>query len=167
MYELSENDRLLCRFVSDLFEYSTTQKDCSSKLFIKAYAFSTLEKTRLSSDTFLFDCISVPEAYEIIKKEKKLERGKEIYPSYVMAWIGYIMEFFCVTQKLPISIFYRLIKPDELYSIYEAYHSMDNELALRRIMEAKGMRTIENRNDVELMTRIYFGKSKIKNTYKN
>ncbi len=38
-------------------------------------------------------------------ERKKLVRGKEIYPTYVMSWIGYIMEYFTLSTNIPLSVF--------------------------------------------------------------
>lgn len=136
-----------CRYVSDLFEYSTKMKDCSSKVFIKAFVYSSIQK-RLSSQAFILESLDVPAAYEIIKKEKKLTRGKEIYPSYVMAWIGYIMKYFAYVTNISETALYRKVKPEEFYSLYEAYHSLDNDLVVKRISEAKNISL--NLNNIEI-----------------
>ncbi len=156
MKKMDENGRLLAIFVSDLFKYSVNQKDCSSKIFIKAYVFSSLEKERLNSDTFLFDSLDVPEAYEIIKKEKKLTRGNEIYPSYVMEWIGYIMKYFNYVTGIPLASLYKKMKPDEFYSAYEAFHSLDNDVVVERILEMKNFNN--KNNDVDILKKIYLNK---------
>lgn len=136
-----------CRYVSDLFEYSTKMKDCSSKVFIKAFVYSSIQK-RLSSQAFILESLDVPAAYEIIKKEKKLTRGKEIYPSYVMAWIGYTMKYFAYVTNISETALYRKVKPEEFYSLYEAYHSLDNDLVVKRISEAKNINL--NLNNIEI-----------------
>ena len=136
-----------CRYVSDLFEYSTKMKDCSSKVFIKAFVYSSIQK-RLSSQAFILESLDVPAAYEIIKKEKKLTRGKEIYPSYVMAWIGYIMKYFAYVTNISETALYRKVKPEEFYSLYDAYHSLDNDLVVKRISEAKNINL--NLNNIEI-----------------
>ncbi len=136
-----------CRYVSDLFKYSTKMKDCSSKVFIKAFVYSSIQK-RLSSQAFILESLDVPAAYEIIKKEKKLTRGKEIYPSYVMAWIGYIMKYFAYVTNISETALYRKVKPEEFYSLYEAYHSLDNDLVVKRISEAKNINL--NLNNIEI-----------------
>lgn len=136
-----------CRYVSDLFEYSTKMKDCSSKVFIKAFVYSSIQK-RLSSQAFILESLDVPAAYEIIKKEKKLTRGKEIYPSYVMAWIGYIMKYFAYVTNISETALYRKVKPEEFYSLYETYHALDNDLVVKRISEAKNINL--NLNNIEI-----------------
>lgn len=146
--QIDDTGLLSCKFVSDLFEYSTKAKECSSKVFIKAFVYSTVAK-RVSSDSFLLDSLDIVSAYNQIKKEKKLTRGSEIYPSYVMAWIGYIMEYFTKVTDIPLTAFYRKIKPEELYILYEPYHSLDTELAIKRICEASGINL--DRNNLDLL----------------
>ena len=148
---LDNNGLLSTRFVSDLFEYSTKQKDCSSKVFIKAFVYSSVSK-RIASDSFFLDSLDVAAAYDLIKKEKKLTKGKDIYPSYVMAWIGYLMEYFTKSTHIPLTVFYRKIKPEELYQLYESYHSLDPEIAIKRICEAKEIPL--DYNNIELLKNI-------------
>ncbi len=145
---IDDTGLLSAKFVSNLFEYSTKVKECSSKVFIKAFVYSSVAK-RISSDSFLIDSLDIVSAYNQIKKEKKLDRGNEIYPSYVMAWIGYIMEYFTKVTDIPITALYRKIKPEELYILYEPYHSLDTELAIKRICEAKNINL--ELNNLELL----------------
>lgn len=59
------------------------------------------------------------------------------------------MEYFTCVTNIPLTSLYRKIKPEELYMLYEAYHSLDNDLVVQRICEAKGIHL--NLNDVELL----------------
>lgn len=155
--KLDDSSLFSCRFVGDLFEYSTKLKDCSSKVFIKAFVYSSLSKD-ISNKSFYLNSIDIALAYDLIKKEKKLTRGKDIYPSYVMAWIGYIMEYFALSTNIPLTVLYKHIKPEELYMLYESYHSLDNELVVKRILEAKNINN--SLNDVELLKTLSKGSLK-------
>lgn len=150
--KLEDYNLFSCRFVSDLFEYSTKMKECSSKIFIKAFVYSSISKT-ISNKSFFLNSIDINLAYDLIKNEKKLIRGSDIYPSYVMSWIGYIMEYFTLSTNIPLVILYKYIKPEELYSLYESYHSLDNDLVVKRIIEAKNINI--NLNNVNLLKTIY------------
>ena len=44
---------------------------------------------------------------------------------------------------------YSFIKPQEMFDIYDAFHSMDPELAAKKIIEAKGIDF--NVNNIDLM----------------
>ncbi len=153
MKKLDDEELFLCRYIADLFEYASKMKDCSSKVFIKAYLFSSIRE-RTASRYFIFESLDIPAAYNIIKREKKLTRGKEIYPTYVMAWIGYIMKYFACSTNRSEKYLYKYIKPEELASLYEAYHSLDNDLVIRRICESKNINIKDK--DIELYKRIKF-----------
>lgn len=149
--KLNDASLLSCRFVSDLFEYSTKKQECSSKVFIKAYVYSSVSNT-ISNSSFILNSLDISQAYELIKKEKKLTIGKDIYPSYVMSWIGYIMEYFTLSTNIPLTVLYKKIKPEELYTLYESYHSLDNDLVIQRICEAKNINL--NLNNLDLFKSI-------------
>lgn len=149
--KLNDASLLSCRFVSDLFEYSTKNQECSSKVFIKAYVYSSVSNT-ISNSSFILNSLDISQAYELIKKEKKLTIGKDIYPSYVMSWIGYIMEYFTLSTNIPLTVLYKKIKPEELYTLYESYHSLDNDLVIQRICEAKNINL--NLNNLDLFKSI-------------
>jgi len=151
MRELNDIELFQCRYVSDLFAYSSDKKECSSKIFIKAYVYSSIS-LRISSRTFFFESLNIEAAYEAIKKEKNITIGNDVYPSYVMAWIGYILKYFECATSIPLIAIYKKIKPEELYRLYEAYHSLDNAIVVKRIAEAKKINL--DLNNAELMKRI-------------
>lgn len=153
MKKLNDIELFQCKYVSDLFEYATKKGECSSKTFIKAYIYSSLPK-RIASPTFLMESLDVSSAYDIIRSEKNIARGKDIYPSFVMAWIGYIFKYFECATNIPQTVLYKKIKPEELYMLYEAYHSLDNEVVLKRIAEAKKI-NIEL-NNIEVMKNLTY-----------
>ena len=148
MKKIDDTGIALCKFASSLFEYSTKIGECSSKVFIKAYVYSSIPK-RLSSASFLYESIDIVSAYNTIRAEKKLTRGKDIYPSYVMAWIGYIMKYFSYTTGISEEVLYKKVKPEDFYHLYESYHSLDNDLVVKRIAEANEINM--NLNNIELM----------------
>jgi hypothetical protein len=148
MKKIDDTGIALCKFTSALIEYSTKIGVCSSKVFIKAYVYSSIQK-RLSSASFLYESIDIVSAYNTIKAEKKLTRGKDVYPSYVMAWIGYIMKYFSYTTGISEEVLYKKVKPEDFYHLYESYHSLDNELVVKRIAEANEINI--NLNNIKLM----------------
>ncbi len=149
---MKDTDLIKCRFVSNLFEYASKVKEGSSKIFIKAFVYSSISN-RISSDAFLIDSFDVSYAYESIKKEKVLNKGCEIYPTYIMSWIGYIMEYFTLNTGISLKVLYKHVKPEELYMLYESYHSLDNDEVVNRLLEAHNIN--RNLNDVDLMKKIY------------
>lgn len=144
-----------CKYQADLFEYATKIKDCSSPFFIKQFANSKLAR-RMDDETYVLLADDITKAYSALKKEKKLTIGTEIYPSFVMHWIGYIMRYMAIKYNYSTKQIHSFIKPKEFYSLYEAYHSMDNDLVCERIIEAKNVNN--NLNNIELLKSIYFKK---------
>lgn len=157
MKDLDTAGKFLCEYVSRLFAYQTERKDGSSKVFIKAFVYSSLAE-QIDKEEFMFSAIDITEAYGALKKEKNLKRGKEIYPSFVMAWISYIMKYFAYTRRISEKRVYEYVKPEELYSMYEAYHSLDNETVVTRIIEAK--RIDLSLDNLDLLRKIYREKKK-------
>ena len=127
-------------------------KECSSKAFIKTFVYSSL-LNQINDKSFILSSMDISLAYEILKKEKNFNTGDDIYPSYVMSWIGYIMTYFSCVTGLPQSVLYENMKPEEFYQIYEAYHSLDNEMVIKRIIESKKINV--ELNDVNVMRKIY------------
>ena len=141
-----------CKYQADFFELSTNKKDCSSVVFIKQFSNSKLAKA-MDNRSYLFLADDITKAYDSLKKEKKLTLGKEIYPKKVMSWIGYIMRYMAIKYEYTTKNVYSIIKPKELYGMYEAYHSLDNDLVCERILEAKNINL--NLNNIEIFKKIY------------
>ncbi|MBE5763114.1 MAG: hypothetical protein E7338_02705 [Clostridiales bacterium] len=134
MREIDDFGRFICRYQADLFEYSAKQL-VASKDFVKKYAYSNLAE-RMDDRGFWFEAIDVPQAFsemQTIKAKKKIS----IYRSDVIRWIGYIYRYICYIYEKPMKEVYKRISPQELYDVFDAYHSLDNELAIKRILEAK------------------------------
>lgn len=150
MTKMNEIGLMLCRYQARLFEYAARQK-VSSKFFVKKFSFS-FTAARMDSIGFLLESIDVPQAYLEIMNGS--EKTGIVYSEKIMNWIGYIYRYICYTHQQPMKRVYKLIKPKELHDLYDAYHSMDNELAIERILEAKSI-NFEGTNNLELLKRIY------------
>lgn len=151
MKEIDSIGIKLCEYQSDLFEKSTTFFNCGSAYFIKIFMYSNLSK-RIDSSSFLLESLDVNAALAELKTNNSFNRGSIIYPSYVMKWIGYIYRYFSFTCDFSSKKVFTIIKPKELYGLYEAYHSLDPKETIERIMESK---KIKNINFVELAKKYY------------
>ena len=150
MTKMDEIGLMLCKYQARLFEYAAKQK-VSSKLFIKMFAYSYVA-ARMDSIGFLLESIDVPQAYlEVINNNS---RNGIVYSEKIMNWMGYIYRYICYVYQQPMKRVYKLIKPKELFDLYEAYHSLDNDLAIQRILEAKSI-NFDNKDNLELLKRIY------------
>lgn len=136
-----------CEYQANLFEYSVVKGDCSSSFFIKQFANSDLA-SRMDNEAYILSGDDTVKAYEELSLEKKLSRGKELYPKRVMAWVGYIMRYMSIKYNFSTKYIYSFIKPRELYGLYEAYHSLDNDMVCERIVEAKKINTNLNNADI-------------------
>lgn len=150
MTKMNEIGLTLCRYQAKLFEYAAKQK-ISSKQFIKKFAYSYVA-VRMDSIGFLLESIDVPQAYLEVTNGDSI-RGI-VYSEKIMNWIGYIYRYICYVYQQPMKRVYKLIKPKELYDLYDAYHSLDNDLAVQRILEAKSI-NFDTNDDLELLKKIY------------
>lgn len=148
---MDEAGIMLCKYQARLFEYATKQK-VPSKRFINKFAFSDLA-ARMDSISFLYEVEDVPQAFDEIKI-KKANNVSSLFRSDIMSWIGYIYRYICYQYETPMKEIYKKIHPQELYDVFDAYHSLDNELAIKRILEAKGL-VFEKKDDIEKLKRIY------------
>lgn len=141
------DEKIVCiaKIQGALFEYSCKKKECASSFFVKQFLYSSVAK-RMNNIEFLYSSIDVAELYNELKSEKKLNVGKEIYPEVVMYWMGYLLAIMAIKKNMSSKQIYRIITPKELYISYEAYHSLDIEDAIDRILDSKK----NNKNDLEL-----------------
>ena len=152
MIKIDDTGLLLAKYQSNLFEISVKELSCSSSYFYKKFAFSKLAQ-RMDKKTFIMESLDITSAIEELKNESNYEVGHIKVSPAIMAWIGYIMTYFSCVTSLPQSVLYENMKPEEFYQIYEAYHSLDNDMVVKRIIESKNI-NIEL-NNVELMRKIY------------
>lgn len=142
----------LCEYQSNLFEKSVDFFDCSSVYFVKVFMNSDFVK-RIDQPSFLLESIDIYAAFNELKEYHKFNRGNEKYPSYVMKWIGYIYRYFVYTQNFSSKRVYEIVKPKELFSLYESYHSLDPKEVVERIMESKQIKG--NPDLIELAKKFY------------
>ena len=49
------------------------------------------------------------------------------------------MKYFSYTTGISEVVLYEKVKPEYFYNLYESYHSMDNDLVVKRIAEANNI----------------------------
>ena len=125
----------ICEYQAGLFELSASYLQCSSLVFIKQFMSSDIAN-RMDKGSFIFEALDTPACLDELGKERKLTRGKEKYPTYVLSWIGYMYRYIAYTREISSAFLFSKVKPKQLYAVYEAYHSMDTESAAVRILEA-------------------------------
>ena len=134
MRKLDDLGLILCKYQRDLFEYSTDYLTCSSQVFIKSFCQSQLAK-QMDKDSFIMTSIDIPEALNELKEEKTLSGGSIKFNKKIIGWIGYLYRYWSYTRELSTKAVYNKANPKALYGLYEAYHSLDLEEAVRRLEE--------------------------------
>lgn len=152
MKEIDEFDLIRCKYQADFFEYATDKMKANSASFIKAFANSTLAKL-MDKEEFIFESLDIERAYEELIKEKSIRSTDKQYSAEVMSWIGYLLRYWSIYHNTSTQNIYKIIKPEELNRIYEAYHSLDVTEAIDRILDAKKINY--NLNNVEILKKIY------------
>lgn len=145
----------LCNFQAELFQKSLTQTECSSKIFIRRFMLSDLAK-RMDTDGFLFNSMDVNDAlYELEREFGPSDYGNIKFGGEEIYWTGYIYRYWAYTSRKSSKQLYRLVKPDELQELYFPYHSLDPELAIERIKEAKNISDLDEiKRGVEILRKI-------------
>ena len=138
MRQLDNIGNKLCEYQADLFEHSAKYTDCSSLVFVRQFMISDIA-CRMDKGAFVFESLDLPACLDELSKEKKLTQGKEKYPGYILRWIGYMYRYIAYTRNLPSRYLFLKVKTKKMYSLYEAYHSLDPEAAAIRILEICGI----------------------------
>lgn len=138
MRKIDENGLKLCKIQAEVFTVSVTKMDCSSLIFMRRFMNSQVAR-RLDGEGFLFEACDVNQILEEINTEFGISSyGNEKYSEDELYWIGYIYRYWSYTYEKTSKQIYKIIKPQELCSLYYPYHSLDPAQAIERILEAKG-----------------------------
>ena len=148
----------ICTFQAELFEKSIDRLECSSKIFIRRFMYSDLA-ARIDSKGFFYESTGITDAFdEIDRQYGKSAYGQLKYGTEEMYWIGYMYRYWAYTYEKSSKQLFKLIKPEELRSLYSPYHSLDPSQAIERILEARG---VDERDQiargVEIMRRVRGG----------
>lgn len=138
---------LMCKYQSDLFEYSIKYLKCSSRYFFKKFMNSSIA-SRMDKKGFIYESIDYPAILNDLKKETDLSRGSVKTPSNIMAWVGYLCRYWAYKYNISSKKIYSIIHLDEFERLYDAYHSLDVNEAIERINEAKKVKYINDEDYV-------------------
>lgn len=139
MKNIDEIGLKLCKFQAELFKVSVVSMECSSPIFLRRFMYSSVAE-RMDKNGFLFEASNMNSVLDDIEKEfGKSDYGKKKYYSEELYWMGYIYRYWCYTYEKTSKQVYKIVKPEELRSLYFPYHSLDPAQAIERIMEAKGL----------------------------
>lgn len=139
MRKMDEIGLKLCKMQAEVFAGSLIKMECSSLIFIRRFMNSQVAR-RMDGEGFLFESCDVNQVLEEVNVEFGISSyGKEKYSENELYWIGYIYRYWSYTYQKTSKQLYKMMKPQELRSLYYPYHSLDPAQAIERILEAKGM----------------------------
>lgn len=134
-----EPDIAACRFQADVFEKSASVCTCSSAVFVRRFMKSNLAKD-MDTDPLSFG-VSTPEAaLRLIEEEYGTSSyGSVRYSEEVLRWMGYLFRYWASAYGESSRNIYRIVGARELCGLFEAYHCLDPDQAIERILESKGL----------------------------
>lgn len=141
----------LCTFQANIFEKSKEYFQCSSNFFIKIFMNSQLA-SRIDNKNFIFESTDEKSCFNELNIKKINKTTTDIYPSFVLSWIGYLYRYACYEFQISSKRIYSIIKPKELSMLYEAYHSLEVKDAIIRIFESKNI-SVDNINYSEKLAK--------------
>ena len=138
MKKIDESGLKLCKFQAELFRSSVEGTACSTPIFLRRFMYSSVAE-RMDKNSFLFESTNIRSVLDSIEEEfGKSDYGQKKYFPEELYWMGYLYRYWCYTYEKTSKQVYKIIKPDELRTLYFPYHSLDPAQAIERILEAKG-----------------------------
>lgn len=133
-HPLSQFERQLCKVQGKMFELSAKQ-NLSSKEFIDFYMQSKTagyfdlpyDRTQWMGEENLL--------YDVLEENKNLKTGK-VYDSESLFWIGYTYRYWHFLTKQGSNEIVKKCDAEMMHTLYPAYHTLDCEMAIERILEA-------------------------------
>ena len=132
--------RILCDIQANLFAASPVHCDCSSAIFVRRFMNSELAAAMDEPSTFLNRPFTLEEGFERLSSEYgESAYGSECYPKENLFWMGYLYRYWAYIMGEKSKNLFKIIGARELSALYPAYHTLDPEKAIDRILEAKGL----------------------------
>ena len=130
---------LLCRKQGEIFEQSPHMATCGSAIFIRRFMHSHVAE-RFDSGSYPFEANSIASIFmEIEHQYGKSRYGSTRYSGEELYWMGYLYRYWAYVSEMSSSRIYSIASARELRPLYAAYHTLDPEMAIERIAEAKGI----------------------------
>ena len=138
MREFDNDCLIMCKIQGRIFEKSINQCDSSSYVFIKRY-MNSYTAYSMDRESFLIGTISDDQAIELVNEEYPNAYGKEKLSNEEMYWMGYIYRYWAYVYGFKSKEIVKICSPKQLHGLYYAYHSLDCDVAIKRIMEARNI----------------------------
>ena len=139
MKKIDSDGKKLCSLQADLFEKSVVYLEMSSEIFVRRFMNSNVV-LELDNESFLSDTKTIEDIFvELDEEYGKTSYGSVKYNQNAMYWVGYLYRYFAYTYDLSSKQVYKLLPLKEVIKTYLPYHTMDIEMAIERLLEAKNI----------------------------
>ena len=139
MREFDEYGLKMCQYQGRVFEESVEKTKCSTPVFLRRFMLSNVAK-RMDKIGFYYTPETESDVIEDVEMEySDSDYGKNKYDKEELYWMGYIYRYWCYTNDVSSKSVYKIVKPEELRKLYNAYHTLDPQKAINNIKEAKGI----------------------------
>lgn len=139
MKKIDSDGLLLCEIQADVFEKSINYLNSSSEIFIRRFMHSEVAKS-FDDVSILYTNLQALDVLDLLNEEYgETSYGSTKFSKDEMYWMGYIYRYFAYTYDYSTLRVYKIIKPKELRTLYQPYHTLDPSGAIERIMESKGL----------------------------
>ena len=144
------NDALItaCRFQGEVFQKSAEACECSSAMFVRRFMNS--HAAALLDRQLLWGVNLAPEDVftQLESEYGPSSYGQTHFDGEALYWMGYLLRYWAITRNIASKALYKLVKPGELAGLFTAYHTLDPDQAIERILEAKGLPGRETEEDL-------------------
>ena len=139
MKNIDRDGRLLCEMQGTIFERSSEHYGTSSAIFVRRYMNSDYA-ARMDHAGNLDRPTDAHDAFESLDLQYGSSNyGSEKYVADELYWIGYIYRYWAYTREISSKEIYRRFNVRYMHQVYYAYHTLDPENAIQRLMEANNM----------------------------
>ena len=156
---MNVHEQRMCEMQSDFFELSLERFSCSSYLFISRFMNSELAK----------ELDEIDDPYNLISPNNLITLMRINYPSLneqegdkipkkVIRWIGYIYRAWSVIKKKESSYIYKMMKAQQMVSLYDSFHTFSVEYCVDRLEEITNQNNRVALSDYEVLKSIYESK---------
>ena len=154
MRSVDASGRETCAFQGRVFVRSAALlTDCGSAVFARRFMRSPC--ARRVDENGAFDMGATEDAVvrEVDEEYASRPYGSVVYASEVLYWMGYTYRYWCMATGMSSKRAHAVCGAREMRGLYLAYHALDPEQCVERILESKGL-SADSESDEEISRRV-------------
>lgn len=148
MKQFDEIGLNLAKVQGNLFVESINRYECSSAHFIKVFMNS-----EICAYIDKYEQIDIAGVFDELESKHKLSTGNEKFNVDNIYWIGYLYRYWAYRYETNSKNIYKIINARQLNELYDIYHTLDPDVAIERIYEAKNITS--EKDYLSIIKRIY------------